>query len=764
MSKIKHLSSLVLLLLFLVSLILGNVGTVFAEGPPSFAQNKQIDYLGDGVDNPDTDVDTNGTDTKDLYRLYLDMTGTQEPFDTLIVVDRSTSMNKVMSRTDTRNRSQAVFNTLSGTNGLLSKLAEIHPDNQFAIIDLKGYSIRNNPRDAAPDSTIIQDWGRNTYISYNSVRYENDNGTNYSAAFVRAKEMLEANRSGHKKIIIFISDGTPTYYYDRSNIAYVKTSSTLFESWNAVPVSNFKSNGNFYRLGDGTLETGYIYNPNSNTYNSHSNGDVSREGTNALFDTYFKNYFVTNDIPMYTIGLSEEFATAGETYGIQNLKYLSSATDGKYFPAKDTANLEQTLQEIVNATKLSLVSINDELSQYVDYYQEKPDVKVTRTNRKTQAIETLYENGGVTQVGANVIESVTHTPINRADSTGKVDLNFKPGVYIDDQYTYTLSYNIKVNQTAYTQYANARNQYDATGDANTDFADNRTSSNQLGFRSNKEASLSYTRKGVTNSSYYPHPVVQVHETTVPIRKIDLRHQTPLAEVGFELRKQDGTVVSSGKTNVDGQLVLEHLVKGQSYELHEVSSLEDYIAPAAPWRVTIEETGVIRLYDQNGTEILRPDATGAFTVTNEKKLELPLVKVDANNRLARLSGVQFELRHQDNSVMATGTTKDGLLTFKGLLRNQTYYLYETQALPGYTLPERPWTITVANDWTITITDQVGQQVTLSQLGDTEAFELVNHHTYQLPATGGTGSYPFIFIGSTIFSTVALLYFRRKNHYF
>ncbi|MGC4431787.1 hypothetical protein ABWL48_16985, partial [Streptococcus suis] len=64
-------------------------------------QSKRIDYLGDGGNNPDTSVDDRiGTDTHELYRMYLDMTGTKEPFDTLIVVDRSTSMTDPMNSVD----------------------------------------------------------------------------------------------------------------------------------------------------------------------------------------------------------------------------------------------------------------------------------------------------------------------------------------------------------------------------------------------------------------------------------------------------------------------------------------------------------------------------------------------------------------------------------------------------------------------------------------------------------------------------------------
>ncbi len=53
--------------------------------------NKRIDYLGDGVTNSDTTVAQNHkSDAKDLYRIYVDVTGKEikkQPFDILFVID-----------------------------------------------------------------------------------------------------------------------------------------------------------------------------------------------------------------------------------------------------------------------------------------------------------------------------------------------------------------------------------------------------------------------------------------------------------------------------------------------------------------------------------------------------------------------------------------------------------------------------------------------------------------------------------------------------
>ncbi|WP_153056162.1 hypothetical protein, partial [Streptococcus suis] len=92
-----------------------------------------------------------------------------------------------------------------------------------------------------------------------------------------------------------------------------------------------------------------------------------------------------------------------------------SQTGGFYSHVADSQALERTLQKIVDDTKLSLVSINDQLSQYVSYYAEQPDVKVVQTNRQTGQVTTLYQNGAVTSQGVGILQSVTHTAVNASD-------------------------------------------------------------------------------------------------------------------------------------------------------------------------------------------------------------------------------------------------------------------------------------------------------------------------------------------------------------
>ncbi|NQK47583.1 VWA domain-containing protein [Streptococcus suis] len=569
-------------------------------------QSKRIDYLGDGGNNPDTSVDDRiGTDTHELYRMYLDMTGTKEPFDTLIVVDRSTSMTDPMNSVDTQARYLAVYKALNGTagrQGLLSKLVGFHPENQVAIVGFQGYP---GYPSGDQDSTVIANWGRSTSVALSNIQPPYNNGTNYTAGLRTAGVVLDQNQSSRKKVMIFISDGVPTF-------AFV----------------------NGVRYGNGTIR-------GNNPY-------YTRDWTLNYFNSWIGKY---PKLPIYTLGISSEFGNSDNlSANPYVLNHMSSQTGGFYSHVADSQALERTLQKIVDDTKLSLVSINDQLSQYVSYYAEQPDVKVVQTNRQTGQVTTLYQNGAVTSQGVGILQSVTHTAVNASDSTGKVDLNFVDNFKIDDTYTYTISYNVKVTDRAYEEKKTSG--YNAHGDSGTDYTGNSTSSGQAGFRSNKVASLTYIRNEQPYEKEYDHPVVQV----------DTRQ--------FTLQKSD-----SKETN----LLLEN--------------------------------------------------------------------------------VRFELRLSDKkTVFASGETDSrGNITFTDLRRAKTYYLYETKAKDGYTLPEDPWTVDVAVDGTITIRDQLGY--TVSKSG--EQYRVVNHKLYQLPSTGGYGPAVYILLGVMVITLASYLFYEKRK---
>lgn len=558
----------------------------------SLPHNKRIDYLGDKKNNPDTTVDDGQRDTSDLYRLYMDITGKQQPIDVLVVADQSASMQFGIgggqpSRHNIR-RDTAINNALNGQNGLLKKFLDMNPENKLAVISFQGnvqkqywngnYWDADHPSIAeSKDASILANWGRPNSVS---VQAKNRNGTNYAAGLHLANKMLNdpsiAN-NGHRKIMIFISDGVPTFYFH---------------------------NGYRYGTGIGT---------------DVNNVRNSKEYSKQAFDE-FKNK--NPNVTTYTLGVSKDITSETETSSPEVLKYMAEHGNGLFAGVTDTASLERSLNAIVDATKVTEMNVTDELSQYVNYYSEQPDVKITRKHVGTGQVETLYEKNQVTTKGRGIIDSVGFQQLSSKDSTGKINLKFKSNFRMDDQYIYTLSYNVKSSEEAYRTYAHDKGKYKAKGDDDTDYKGNVTSSSKEGFYTNKDAYATYKVDNVIRTIHYKHPVAQVEPTETSLTKVAFENQnTKLSAVRFELREEDKrSVWTSGETNSNGQLTLSHLKKGKTYYLFETKAASGYTLPEKPWKITVTENGEVSIIDQLNHKLSKQ--SNRFVITNHKIYQLP----------------------------------------------------------------------------------------------------------------------------------------------
>lgn len=165
--------------------------------------------------------------------------------------------------------------------------------------------------------------------------------------------------------------------------------------------------------------------------------------------------------------------------------------------------------DITKGSVFTNVSMTDTLSQYVEFVNADAaanyGAELVVHNSKGEKVTDLTKVGLPTETGKTY----------RITSDGKtVSIEFPAGYALRDGFTYSLEYQIKPSDIAYTEYAT--NGYpegeegigaDGTGDT----------AGQPGFRSNNEALISYTprvdgveQSGVTGA--FPHPVVQVHYT------------------------------------------------------------------------------------------------------------------------------------------------------------------------------------------------------------------------------------------------------------
>lgn len=463
--------------------------------------NKRIDYLGDGVKNNDTTVAENHKkDVNDLYRIYVDVTGKsieKQPFDILFVIDRSSSMKErdmYSTRTNSYVRrdeaASEMLNGYPGKKGLLRELLDLNPGNQISVISFFGYRPNTNYRD---DAKIERGWGRNS--ANVDISAMNEQGTNYSAGLAQASDMFNdpaVKNNGHRKLMVFVSDGVPTFYVD----------------------------DNEQRGGWGDVERW---------------AGPSKEPTRKRINKFIAEH---KDVMIHTVGVSRDINGATTTSNPELLKYMAQKSGGQYIGVYNNANLYEEVKKLLEANMVNVLNITDELSDSVEIFNAQPDVRVVRTEKATGREVVLYDNGVSTAANTNnghkIIESVTFTPSTAADTTGKMELKFHKDEKVDSKYKYTLSYNVKVTDKAYEKYET--NGYDSTGDTDTDYGTNKTSSGKAGFRANKSARINYEFQDEKIEEPYKHPVVQVADSTFVLEKTDNTGTTQLKGAKFDIYK------------------------------------------------------------------------------------------------------------------------------------------------------------------------------------------------------------------------------------
>lgn len=608
-------------------------GTITQENPSLIADyaNKQSDpwepaYPDDAQDkvsvtkkieslckeDPFEDTTLTGDD---FYRLYLDVTGAQDSrgYDFLFIVDTTSSMTEVFGggsnqssgwQDATDRRFYTLDKILNGEHktmtgdGLVSQILSANPNNRVAVGSFSGstngktWNLEGEDPNADNYARILLDWTSNP--AYVNVYGDMRSGTNYGAGLIKASKLLDDSRSsGNKKIVIFMSDGTPYSYFADYN------------------------GGTQVAPGEGTYVKGM------------SGKDHSLDCDFARFkaqcaDLFGSNY--TKNLDFYTVGIGND-----DMFRLKDMTndWVAMGGASAYYPGTNADELIEGYNEIISKYLVSNVLISDSLSQWVELYQEQADVKIGCTHYNEAGTATNTEvvwsgscaDGAITGSwcgtaangnGDNVIDSVTFTPsadVAAANSTGTIDVTFKPEYKLGNV-TYTLSFNVKVTDAA----KNHEGAMPDTGDLNTDKrTDMKTSSGQPGFFSNNGASAKYKMGSESKDRAYPKPVVQAVPTIKNLDwsfyKVDEK-DNPIEGAEFSLYRcgnakpdhahspsvtvdsdccwtaADTSTVVSAKSDSTGLVSFTDLQSGD-YVLVETKTKGGYQLPAGQWRLTID---------------------------------------------------------------------------------------------------------------------------------------------------------------------------------
>ncbi len=601
------------------------------------------------------------------YNLTLNVSGAvgsesyANKLDVLFVMDTSNSMkwamtysgdnsNKYLSDYKTNSTSR-FYNQQKAVEDAIAKLKnKKNVDAQFAVVSFD------------TEAGIETDWTNGT-ISYPTkvAKYDGSNkdpgGTNYQAGLRKADELLKKGRTDATKIVVFLSDGDPTFYYDTNRYGQEKV----------------------YGSGSGYDE------------------DAMTKAKTQL-GTMSMNYF-------YTVGV-------GPKASYNHLSSLiSSAPSGTVtgsYNGTDSSNLKNAFDSIIrDATDLLCtdVTVTDTLTDEVELVNQ--DLQVVVKDETGKVITKLKDASG-SEVAVSEIITVS----TAEDSNGKTQIimRFKSDYKLESGYTYYVTAKIQPTTKAYLKYQNES--YTDTGDENTDEylgADKKpgkdtkndgTSSKQKGFYSNVSANVTYKYNNETYTKLYAKPVIQVNASTVSHTVVkQWENDSDKVAVGVELKAYVKEAADS-QINADNPKYLtsadvKNLPTSMQVNLSETNNWT-YTWENLPTKYFYETTDGIKETDIHYTvEEVQTDATKAFygQVTESSD--------------GKTTTILNKKKDQEDKPFIEVTK-----TFKGLTKDQIRELAEADS---------PYTITLSHtetNTTKTLTMDVSKLDSILQGSDDE----------------------------------------------
>ena len=422
------------------------------------------------------------TDKDGIYDLTLKInnqtgsTSNRTNMDVLFLLDTTSSMSEGISGSGTDPKISSVY----------SVLRNVINNNYF---DSSKYNVNYALVGIDSEPHMYQNWTNNgnTLISKIPISPNNVSRINYEKGFVKANELFRNGRSDAQKVLIFITDGNPTYYTNHNT------------GWNE----------------------GHV---------------INRYSTMAMLHGQFALYAIDLDY-FFSIGL-------GNQGDYDKLKLLTDSNDGDSpvrgykgitlpapgvevgaspYSAGSKNDFLNRMREIVNVLKnpkVSNVVVEDKLSQYAMIAKDPSG------NPYPLEIEVLGPTGIHTgnYIATNMYRLFSTPRNSLADivssynaSTKTIRLEFPYAYTLETGYTYMIKAKIQTTQQANAIYGSTghfqknSNGSDVVGDPGT----GSKSSNQKGFYSNDLATLTYKYKDKEIVETFKKPVIQPYIKPVP---------------------------------------------------------------------------------------------------------------------------------------------------------------------------------------------------------------------------------------------------------
>lgn len=696
----------------------------------------------------DITLNASGTIGSDVKKAFVDI---------VLVVDTSGSMEE-SNLTSTKNAINALVDAFDAKKETV--------DTKYKLVTFSSSA-----------ETKTDDWVNGTNLKEEAGKLSAYGGTNYDQGLAQAATAINSSsRENAKKIVIFLTDGKPTYYGTKPYGYGNETSKKTLEA--AVTSAGKISCERFYAVGIGLPSSVNVYTHDDTKYWSHR-GNCSEKGQKVKSEYYgswlYNQYYWYYDI----------FETISGLNILERVKNATTASTKSAINYSDPSDLTREFTSIAGdilTLACSNVTITDTLSQYVDTTANtKIKVNIAKknatgyTNVSGVGREFTLTDGSL--AASDVYEGTTKiATVSYNKDTKTATLKFEDNYTFQKDYYYYLSITSVVpNQTAFDEYQ--KTAYPNKGDKYTDASsdgysavETGTSSENAGFYSNSAATISYKWKDSNVTENYRKPVVQVEQINVNKNWVGI--SDPKDTVLVQL-------IDKSENPVSGRIL--ELLPGKNYSgSFTVEESDNY---GGIRELKLDDTGTIN-YNGHRYSMIAPDGTttisgttytvtystsgNRYTITNTKstqKIKILKTRHAEGTSDIYLKGAEFTLLDNNGNKVTIGTNTNGTyisdesgLVLEGDITCGTYILTEVKAPSGYTKLADPITVTV-NDDGITVSENTN--VKIEKQNNTYIITVANNLLYELPHTGGPGIFLYMIGGMLLMGGAAWILYKNKR---
>ena len=411
-------------------------------------------------------------------------TSSKKKFDIVLIMDTSTSMSNNNKWGNSKTAVNKLINTLSSQTTV---------DVNYRLVTF------------GTTAQIRTNWttGETVKSTLSNYSIKEDQGTNYEDGLIKAKEALSSGtRTDAEKIIVFLTDGQPTFY--KSGTSYDGPGdSTSYEVYqHALDAAAKLKCDRIIPVGIGLASVEKYY------YDSYSDQQKVPDSATVLLQN------VANKVNATTKDTVFNSDSSGSNL---STKFSEIAADIQKFPCKNVT-IKDTLSKYVETTantKLQLRMVKKTTTNDHDTYEDQGKQEILLTDK-----DLISSNGKAVSINEKSLGTVKYDS-DKKQVTWSLGANYE---LEDDIYYYITITDVKPTTSAEEKYKTNK-AYTDTGDSNTDAsADgnygtmgnaNDSSSEKKGFPSNDNtnhnSSVTYTNTKTNESQTedYQKPVIQV---------------------------------------------------------------------------------------------------------------------------------------------------------------------------------------------------------------------------------------------------------------